>query len=138
MISVLIYIESRFPTDRTYIRTCVSNYLKEKIKRDLEVGVSIVGDRKMKLLNTKYRNIPLTTDVLSFPLDDPSSLTRKDISVGFSPEMSAPDNMFRLGDVVVSYPQAVMDAVIDNKLVDQKLEELICHGLDHLMGIHHE
>ena len=138
MISVLIYIESRFPTDRAIIRKFVNNHLKEKIRRDLEVGVSIVGDRKMKSLNMKYRNIPETTDVLSFPLDDPSSSTRKDIEAGFSPEMSAPDDLLRLGDVVVSYPQAVMDAVTDNKLVDQKLEELVCHGLDHLMGIHHE
>ena len=138
MINVLIYKESRFPADRVKIRQFVEQYLTHKISGKIEVGVSIVGDRKMKQLNTTYRKLPETTDVLSFPLDDPGVSTREDIKVGFSPEKSAPDKTWRLGDVIVSYPQAVMEAAENNKLVDEQIQALIAHGLDHLMGIHHK
>ena len=110
MITVLIFRESRFPADRTKIKKFVENYLSPRLKGLVEVGISIVGDRKMKLLNTTYRNKPETTDVLSFPLDDPQVSTKNDIRVGFSPDKSGPDNVLRLGDVVVSYPMAVMEA----------------------------
>lgn len=138
MISVLIYTESRFPADRKHIREFVDKYLADKVKGPAEVGISIVGDRKMKMLNTKYRGLPETTDVLSFPIDDPHAPTRRDIQVGFSPDKSAPDKVLRLGDVVISYPQAVLEAAETNKLVNQKLEELIAHGINHLLGIHHD
>jgi len=42
-----------------------------------------------------------------------------------------------LGDIVVSYPQAVKEATEENKLVDDKIVELVLHGLEHLLGNHH-
>ena len=138
MVNVLIYTESRFPADRAKIREFVSEYLSSRLRGAIEVGISIVGDRKMKDLNTQYRKLPETTDVLSFPLDDASVSNRVDVRVGFSPDKSSPDKVLRLGDVVVSYPQAVLAASETNKMVDQKIQELVAHGLDHLMGIHHE
>mgnify|MGYP001610107499 CR=1 FL=1 len=138
MVNVLIYIESRFPADRVKIREFVEQYLHKKLSGTIEVGVSIVGDRKMKLLNKTYRDIDDTTDVLSFPIDDPGASTRRDIAVGFSPEKSSQDKILRLGDVVVSYPEAVREATEIHSMVDKQVEFLIAHGLDHLMGIHHE
>ncbi len=138
MITVLIYKESRFPTDRLRLKTFVQKYLGARIKGKIEVSVSIVGDRKMRQLNTKYRKLGETTDVLSFPLSDPQVTSREDVRVGFSPARSAPDDVLRLGDVIVSYPQAVLAAAENNTLVDQKIEELVAHGLNHLLGIHHE
>lgn len=137
MITVLVYIESRFPADRTKIKDFVTHYLSSRLSGHIEVGISIVGDRKMKQLNEKYRAKPTTTDVLSFPIDDPSQTSGKDVAVGFSPALSAPDKVLRIGDVIVSYPQAVVEAAETNTFVDKKIEELIAHGLNHLMGIHH-
>lgn len=138
MVTVLVYIESRFPADRTKIRSFVVDYLSKKMSGHIEVSISIVGDRKMKNLNTTYRDIADTTDVLSFPTEDASASSRQDLAVGFSPEKSSPDKVMRLGDVVVSYPQAVLEAAAANTLVDKQVEFLIAHGLDHLLGIHHE
>ena len=138
MITVLIHIESRFPADRSKIRDFVQNYLSQKLTGEVEVGVSIVGDRKMKQLNSQYREIDETTDVLSFSLDDPKVSSKNAVQSGFSPDKSAPDQVLRLGDVIVSYPQAVLEAADENKLVDEQGEFLIAHGLNHLMGIHHE
>jgi probable rRNA maturation factor len=138
MIHVLIYRESRFPADREKMIKFVNNYLGNKLKIDVEVGISIVGDRKMKQLNTDFRKKEETTDVLSFPLSDPTVSNDAEIQAGFSPEKSAPDRLLRLGDIVISYPQAVMEAAEENMMVDSKIEQLIAHGLDHLLGIHHE
>lgn len=136
MISVLVFTESRFPIDRKNLKEFVKNHLQDRLTGQVEVSVSIVGDRKMKSLNAKYRQLPETTDVLSFPISD--SGTNLDFTSGFSPEKSSPDNVLRLGDVVISYPQAVLEAAQENKLVNDQVKFLLAHGLDHLMGIHHE
>lgn len=138
MITVLIFTESRFPVDRKTMRHFVESYLSAKVSGNVEVSISIVGDRKMKQLNTDYRQLKETTDVLSFPIDDPQNSSKKDIEIGFSPDKSGPDKVLRLGDVIVSYPQAVMEAAEANKMVNTQIEELLAHGLNHLLGIHHD
>ena len=55
-----------------------------------------------------------------------------------TPFVPPPDGMIRLGDIVVSYPQAVIEAGEDNVLVLDKIIELVLHGLEHLLGNHHE
>jgi len=83
----------------------------------------------MQQLNRTYRKIDATTDVLSFPQHDQSQ--------SMAPFVDVPDGVLRLGDVVVSYPQAVVEATEENKLVEDKIVELIEHGINHLLGIHH-
>jgi probable rRNA maturation factor len=129
MINVLFQTESHYRVDRNSIRNAITEALKEKVTSDTEVGVSIVGDRQMHELNRKYRKVDATTDVLSFPLNDPTEKTTAFVD--------SPDNILRLGDIVVSYPQAVEEAANDNKMVDDKIIELVLHGLNHLLGIHH-
>jgi len=129
MISVLFQTESHFPVDRKKIKSALVNALEGKVKSQTEVGVEIIGDRRMRELNRTYRKIDDTTDVLSFGLNDPTDAT--------VPFVEAPDRVLRLGDIVISYPQAVEQAARENKLVDDTIIELMLHGLDHLLGIHH-
>ena len=128
MISVLFQTESHFPASRKKIREAIAVSLATKPKRKTEIGVAIVGDRRMRQLNKQYRQIDDTTDVLSFSLHEGSST---------APFVDPPDDTLRLGDIVVSYPQAVVEAAEENKLVDDKIVELVVHGLNHLLGIHH-
>ncbi len=130
MITVLFQTESHFPVDALAIKDAVTKSLDLRVQSDTEVSVSIVGDRRMKMLNTLYRKIETTTDVLSFPQNDPSQ--------PMTPFVPPPDGMIRLGDIVVSYPQAVIEAGEDNVLVLDKIIELVLHGLEHLLGNHHE
>lgn len=129
MINVLFQTESHFPVDRRKIKEAIANVLESKLKSNAEVSVSIVGDRQMRELNNKYRKLDATTDVLSFPFNDPS--------VHGQPFADAPDKVLRLGDIVVSYPQAVAEAAEENKMVDDMVIFLVLHGLNHLLGIHH-
>lgn len=140
MISVLLSIESRFLVDRDKIRSHVISFLTPRVRRKTEVSIRIVGNRKMKALNKTYRNLDATTDVLSFPLNeiDPVDSNMMHVARGFTPDRSGPDHILRLGDVIVSYPYAISQASEENKLVDDTINQLIEHGLNHLLGIHHD
>lgn len=130
MIKVLIKTASHYPVNRKRITQEVEAYLKPKISSNAEISVIVGGDRQMKKLNTKYRNLAKTTDVLSFPQHDPSQ--------AMHPFVTPPNDVLYLGDIVLSYPQVVKEASEDQMLVDDKMVQLVLHGLDHLMGIHHD
>jgi probable rRNA maturation factor len=129
MITVLFRTESHYPVNRKKIIESVTEVLSKKVKSRTEVSISIIGDRLMKKLNSTYKQKEYTTDVLSFPQNDPS--------VAMSPFVEAPDGILHLGDILVSFPMAVKEAGEENKMVDDTIVELILHGLDHLLGIHH-
>jgi len=127
-VHISIFIETHFPVSRPILKNAVEETLAEqKIQSDIEVSVSIVGDRKMKKLHGKFLGEATTTDVLSFPLEDNKS--------GF---VNIPDGILRLGDIVVSYPVARRQAQEHNLLVDSEIKILVKHGMLHLLGIHHE
>lgn len=132
MIKVDVSADSKFPVDRESIRRVVGDVLKDRgVGGNIYVSVSVVGDRKMRQLNREYRNKDYATDVLSFPTIDP---TQPMDDGGF---FQAGD-VRELGDIVVSYPQAVSIASKRNELVDVIVGELVAHGMLHLLGIHHD
>lgn len=136
MINIIVSSDSRYSVNKAEIRTVVLEVLqKYRISGKVEVGINIVGDRKMHELNKKYRGLDSTTDVLSFALEDPNPSSLQHIpKIGF---IASPDKILRVGDIVISYPQAVEDASLDGISVDEEIRNLIKHGLDHLLGIHH-
>ena len=125
-VNVLIFVESRYKVNRKRIRSAVASLLsREGISSAVEVSVAIVGDRKMRYLSKKYKGEDKTRNVLSFSLSDGES-------------SRIPSDKPRLGDIVISYPRAIDEAVRDEVLVDDKLDELVVHGMGHLLGLHHE
>lgn len=130
MITVLIKTESHYNINRQRVRETITRLLQQKgIKLNVEVSIVVVGDRQMKKLNNTYRHFDDTTDVLSFPQSD----DKKE-----APFIDPPDGILRLGDIVISYPSAREDAMDEGKLVDDKIDELVEHGMRHLLGEHHE
>lgn len=125
-INVLIYVESRYKVNRKKIKSAVYLVCEENdVKSKIEVSIAIVGDRKMKLLNKKYRDKEGTTNILSFPLAE-------------GQQSKLPSDVVRLGDIVISYPMVIKEAARDEMLVDERIEELVRHGMLHLLGLHHE
>jgi probable rRNA maturation factor len=123
--SIPIYIESRYKVDRKLIKKTVERVLTRKgIVGPTEVSIAIVGSRKMRTLNNTYRQMDRATNVLSF-----SQMEGEAVMM--------PQNFLVLGDVIVCYPIAIDDAARDNMLVDQKISELVEHGVLHLLGEHH-
>ena len=124
-LKVLIYVESRYKVDRKRIKASIANVLAQQgISAPVEVSIAIIGDRKMRRLNIKYRDLDKVSNVLSFPLNEGE---RTPFPLGIT----------RLGDVVISYPEIIREAAKEDVLVDDKIDQLIRHGLLHLLGIHH-
>jgi probable rRNA maturation factor len=99
------------------------------IKSFVQLSVSISGDRKVRELNRKYRGQDKTTNVLSFPLYGP------EIDLETVPMLG---KTVPLGDVIISYPVARLEAARDAVLVDHKLAQLVVHGVLHLVGFDHQ
>lgn len=137
MINIIVSADPRYNVNKNAVRNAVLEaFQKHKISGRIELGVNIVGDRKMHELNRKFRGVDSTTDILSFALEDPNSTSLQHIPrIGF---VAAPDRWLRLGDIVISYPQALEDASLDAISVEEEIKTLVEHGVDHLLGIHHE
>lgn len=125
-VSVPIFVESRYKVNRKKIRLLAENLLDEKgVSGNVEVSIAIVGDRKMRELSKKYKGEDKTRNVLSFPQAEGV------------PTANASD-VLMLGDVVISYPEVIREASKEDVLVDDKISELVEHGIMHLLGISHE
>lgn len=138
MVNVIITSDPRYPVNKLAVQATVLEVLqKNHISGNIEIGVSIVGDRKMHEINRKYRGIDSTTNILSFALEDPVSQNQLQHvpRVGF---VKAPDKVLRLGDILISYPQVINDASVEGVSVDEELRFLVEHGTKHLLGIHHD
>ena len=125
-IQIPIFVESRYRVNRKRIKQSVSKVLTQhEIKGPVEVSIAIVGDRKMRALSLKYKGEDKTRNILSFSMSEGES-THLDSEV------------LRLGDIVISYPQVILEASEEEMLVDDKIDTLIEHGILHLLGINHD
>jgi probable rRNA maturation factor len=138
MINVIVNSDSRYPVNKLAIQSAVIEVLqRHNIHGNVEIGVSIVGDRKMHEFNKKFRGIDTTTNILTFALEDPTSVSQLQHvpKVGF---VKSPDNITRLGDIILSHPEVLQDAAADGVSVDEMYRILVEHGTQHLLGIHHD
>jgi probable rRNA maturation factor len=126
MISINLLVSSRYLVNRKLLRERACNFLETHQVTNAIVDVHIVGRTKIKTLNQQIGHQGLT-DVLSFPQYD----QRDD---GFAIPPGVPRH---LGDIVISFPQAVTQARKTGKLVDEQLWFYLEHGLLHLLGYHH-
>jgi probable rRNA maturation factor len=125
-ISVLIFVESRYKINRKRIKQVIERVInKNEVLGPVEISVAIVGDRKMRELSKKYKGEDKTRNILSFSQTEGKAI-------------KTPKDVLRLGDIVLSFPEVINDAVKDEMLVDDKVDELVEHGLMHLLGLHHE
>jgi len=125
-LSVPIFVESRYKVNRKKIKQVVEKVLStNQIIGPVEVSVAIVGDRKMRELSRKYKGEDKTRNILSFSQTEGENIKH-------------PIDTLMLGDIVLSFPQVIRDASRDEMLVDDKVDQLVEHGLMHLLGLHHE
>ncbi len=89
------------------------------------VAVALVGDRKMRDLNHRFRAIDQVTDVLSFPADR-------------APAWAGSGQARFLGDIVIATGRAAQQARVAGLTEQQEWRRLALHGLLHLLGYDHE
>lgn len=139
MVNVLVSADSRFPVTRPKIKEAIEQVLSERhVTSDVEVSVLICGARKSQELAKKYLNDDAPHNVLSFPLADDSAELASPTGKSAKGFHEFHDGQIVLGDIVVCYPMAQVEANDDNMMVNDKIAELVQHGLLHLLGEHHE
>ncbi len=98
---------------------------------ETEMGLVIANQEKVKQMNRSYRGKDEPTDVLAF-----SMLPAEQMPGASFPQ--PPDGVRHLGEVIISYPQAVIQAEEHQHSVKRELAILIIHGVLHLLGYDHE
>jgi len=93
------------------------NLFKKKSKNH---SIFLTNNRKMKILNRKFRNINKPTDVLSFP---------------FNNKINYKKNMY-LGDIAISYE--IINERSKNSNFFIEFDKMWVHGYLHLLGHNHK
>ena len=102
------------------IRRLVGRILDELGVVESEVHILITDDEEMRQINNDARGKNETTDVLSFPDGD-----------------TLPNGRVFLGQIVVSLERARMQARRLGHDEGREVEELLLHGMLHLLGWDH-
>jgi len=97
-------------------------FVFESLKKNGSISVHLVGDRKIKSLNNKYRGKNTTTDVLSFAMEG-------------GRENFVLEN--DLGDIFVCIPQIRRQAQKFEISFLQEFYRMLIHGTLHLSGYDH-
>lgn len=100
----------------------------ERVDSPVELGVVITDADTIRQLNREYRGEDEDTDVLAF------ALAENDVATPF---VTPPDDVSRLGEVLVSYPRAELQAEEHGHPVGRELALLVAHGVLHLLGHDH-
>ncbi len=95
-----------------------------------ELSVSLVDDDEMHALNRRYRGRDRPTDVLAFALDETLN--------GAPAHDVATAAHTLLGDVVISIDTAGAQARDRGRTIAATLDELLVHGVLHLVGYDHD
>lgn len=107
-------------------RACNAVLITEEFSDPAEVNVTFVDDDEIKMLNTEFRNIENSTDVLSFPLGENGVYDTN------------PENGSKmLGDIVISVDHAVKQAEMYGHSLQREIAFLTVHSMLHLLGYDH-
>lgn len=119
--------------DREWIERIVRRVLElEDVAPHTELGLLITDSKAIQRLNRIYRDKNEPTDVLSFQMTSDRGKSTKPSFV------SPPDGVRHLGEVVISYQQAIEQAREHHHSIARELVLLIVHGTLHLLGYDHE
>jgi probable rRNA maturation factor len=114
-----------------WVKKIAQTVLKaEGVAHPYEVSLVFTDSETVQQLNRDYRGVDEPTDVIAFYM-----LPRKEVNDSFA---LPPDGVTRLGEVIISYPQAVEQAREQGHSSERELALLVIHGILHLLGYDHE
>jgi probable rRNA maturation factor len=98
---------------------------REGVEGEAALSVVITDDEAVRELNRQFRDVDAPTDVLAFGSGEEGDF------------VTAPGEPAYLGDVIISYPRAVIQAEEYGHSIDRELALLTVHGILHLLGYDH-
>lgn len=103
-------------------RAAVATLNHQRIVGPSELALVVAADEVLHELNLRYRGVDAPTDVLAFADENPG------------PFVSAPDLPRYLGDVIISFPRAQVQAAEAGHEIKAEMQLLVVHGVLHLLG----
>ena len=100
---------------------------KQEDLYDYKIYISIIltNEENIQRINNEYRKIDKPTDVLSFPMFEPSEIN------------DAKKREEVLGDIIVCMPVVKRQAVEYEHTEEREFAYMLVHGFYHLMGYDH-
>ncbi|GBE13417.1 pyridoxine 5'-phosphate synthase [bacterium BMS3Bbin14] len=114
------------PVSRDLLVKRAAWLLRRLDQADKDVSIVLMGDRDMASYNSRYRQRPGPTNVLSFPAGPPPG----------QPAIALTEH--EIGDILISVDTAAREAQNNNTTLHDRITELMIHGLLHLLGYDHE
>jgi probable rRNA maturation factor len=112
--------------DEEMLRRVTAEALRhEGTEGEIALSVVITDDGAVRELNREFRDVDAPTDVLAFGIGEESDF------------VTAPGEPAYLGDVIISYPRAVIQAEEYGHSINRELALLTVHGVLHLLGYDH-
>jgi len=132
-INILIEEEIETEPDAGWMQKVIEKVLtQENLPNEVEISLLITDQEKIRELNRQYRGKDRPTDVLSFAMSEQREEAEPTSFIG------PPDGLLHLGEVIISYPQAVMQAQERRHSIKREMAILIVHGVLHVLGYDHE
>lgn len=130
-IEILVDDKFRGEIDGGRIKKMIRHVLKaEGVALPYEISLVFTDSETVRQLNRDYRGTDEPTDVLAFSLLPQNGTD--------SPFPLPPDGIARLGEIIISYPQATAQAKEQDHSPERELALLVIHGILHLLGYDHE
>ncbi len=134
----MIYLRNRTRNaglDTRALSRTLAQLLAEVGEPATSVSLTFVRDPAMREINRDHRGKDAPTDVLSFPLFDPSAFDRRGET---RPRDIEGGTERMLGDIVVSVDTAQRQADAYDAPLQREIERLLIHAVLHLTGHDHE
>ena len=145
-LAVEVNNHSRYAIDEAAVEALAGAVLTAEGVAAGELGVTFVGERRMRALNRDYREVDRATDVLAFPLEEagevdapPAGVVTPPVETSAAAPLTAggeePPRL--LGDVVVCPRVAQRQARTHGLPLPLEVAVLLVHGILHVLGHDH-
>tara|TARA_B100000401_G_C52272298_1_gene469542 strand:- start:21 stop:482 length:462 start_codon:yes stop_codon:yes gene_type:complete len=91
------------------------------INKKVYLTLLLSNNKKIRILNKKFRNKNKHTDILSFPFDQKKKMSKE----------------VYLGDIIISFNYLNKPKNLTNKVFKEKTIKIFIHGFLHLLGYDH-
>ena len=132
--SNLKIIDIKFDCEKSFKTKKIKIFVKKSVDQTLEileykkrktyVSVFLTNNKEIKKINSKYRKINKSTNVLSFPQNEKRMISNL-------------ENYYVLGDIVISLEKIFSEANEQKKNFFDHLLHMIVHSALHLYGFDH-
>jgi len=130
-LAVEVHNHTRYAIDEAAVEALAGAVLAAEGVAGGELGVTFVGERRMRALNRDYREVDRATDVLAFPLEEAGEVGAPPAETGGA----GPPRL--LGDVVVCPRVAQRQARAHGLPLPLEVAVLLVHGVLHVLGHDH-